>query len=65
MAFKAPFRSMATTARKSLKIGMIPADGIGREVLPVSLQILPPVFSYLYQGCKSSNPGFGIVDTNN
>lgn len=28
---------MATIARKSLKIGMIPADGIGREVLPVRL----------------------------
>ncbi|KAG9317269.1 hypothetical protein JVU11DRAFT_1463 [Chiua virens] len=34
MAPAAPFRSMATIARKSLKIGMIPADGIGREVLP-------------------------------
>ncbi|KAF9221936.1 mitochondrial NAD-homo-isocitrate dehydrogenase LysB [Gyrodon lividus] len=34
MAFKAPFRSIATSARQSLKIGMIPADGIGREVLP-------------------------------
>ncbi|KAF8138253.1 hypothetical protein EV363DRAFT_1154773 [Boletus edulis] len=34
MAFSAPLRSMATVARKSLKIGMIPADGIGREVLP-------------------------------
>jgi hypothetical protein len=31
-----PIRSMATAARQSLKIGMIPADGIGREVLPVS-----------------------------
>ena len=35
MAFRAPFRSLATNARKSLKIGMIPADGIGHEVLPV------------------------------
>ncbi|KAG6378525.1 hypothetical protein JVT61DRAFT_12786 [Boletus reticuloceps] len=34
MAFSAPLRSMATVAGKSLKIGMIPADGIGREVLP-------------------------------
>lgn len=39
MAFRAPSRSMATTARKSLKIGMIPADGIGREVLPVCLRL--------------------------
>jgi hypothetical protein len=30
------FRSLATTARKSLRIGLIPADGIGREVIPVS-----------------------------
>ncbi|KAF8559078.1 Isocitrate/isopropylmalate dehydrogenase [Imleria badia] len=34
MTVNAPFRSMATIARNSLKIGMIPADGIGREVLP-------------------------------
>jgi homoisocitrate dehydrogenase len=31
------FRSLATTASKSLRIGLIPADGIGREVIPVSL----------------------------
>ncbi|EGO01680.1 hypothetical protein SERLA73DRAFT_177106 [Serpula lacrymans var. lacrymans S7.3] len=30
------FRSMATAARQSLKIGMLPADGIGREVLPAA-----------------------------
>lgn len=36
MTFRMPIRSMATAARQSLKIGMIPADGIGREVLPVS-----------------------------
>ncbi|OAX35312.1 hypothetical protein K503DRAFT_377123 [Rhizopogon vinicolor AM-OR11-026] len=36
MAFRAPIRTMATAARQSLKIGMLPADGIGREVLPVS-----------------------------
>ena len=31
-------RSLATVAaaRKSLRIGLIPADGIGREVIPVS-----------------------------
>jgi hypothetical protein len=28
-------RSMATSARQSLTIGLIPADGIGREVIPV------------------------------
>lgn len=26
---------MSTSARKTLKIGLIPADGIGREVIPV------------------------------
>ncbi|KAH7930755.1 Isocitrate/isopropylmalate dehydrogenase [Leucogyrophana mollusca] len=36
MAFRPPFRSMATTAGRSLKIGMLPADGIGREVLPAA-----------------------------
>ena len=32
------FRSLATVAAvtKSLRIGLIPADGIGREVIPVS-----------------------------
>ncbi|KAG1753782.1 mitochondrial NAD-homo-isocitrate dehydrogenase LysB [Suillus paluster] len=34
MVFRAPIRSMATATRQSLKIGMLPADGIGREVLP-------------------------------
>lgn len=38
MGFSARFRSVATTSRNPLKIGMIPADGIGREVLPVWLQ---------------------------
>ena len=27
---------MASIARKTLRLGMIPADGIGKEVLPVS-----------------------------
>lgn len=29
------FRAFSTSARRSLKIGLLPADGIGREVLPV------------------------------
>jgi homoisocitrate dehydrogenase len=33
--FKTAVRSMATSSRKSLTIGLIPADGIGREVIPV------------------------------
>jgi hypothetical protein len=39
MAFRMPVRRMATAARSSLKIGLIPADGIGREVIPVRLRI--------------------------
>ncbi|KAG6844113.1 hypothetical protein H0H87_009719 [Tephrocybe sp. NHM501043] len=34
--FRAPLRSLSTAARKSLKIGLIPADGIGREVIPAA-----------------------------
>jgi len=30
------FRSLTTAARKTLRIGLIPADGIGKEVIPVS-----------------------------
>ncbi len=33
------FRPLATAARKTLRIGLIPADGIGREVIPVSAMI--------------------------
>lgn len=29
------FRSLATPVRNTLRIGLIPADGIGREVIPV------------------------------
>jgi hypothetical protein len=28
-------RTIATAARSALRIGLIPADGIGREVIPV------------------------------
>ncbi|KAI6101564.1 mitochondrial NAD-homo-isocitrate dehydrogenase LysB [Pisolithus croceorrhizus] len=34
MAFRAPFRSVSARARQTLRIGLIPADGIGHEVLP-------------------------------
>jgi len=34
--FRAPLRTLSTTARSSLKIGLIPADGIGREVIPAA-----------------------------
>src|SRR5712691_7272506 len=37
------FRPFATAARKTLKIGLIPADGIGREVIPVSVNQLSNV----------------------
>ena len=31
-----PARAMSTAAKSSLKIGVIPADGVGKEVIPVS-----------------------------
>jgi homoisocitrate dehydrogenase len=36
MAFRAPLRRLATSTKQSLKIGLIPADGIGREVIPAA-----------------------------
>lgn len=39
MAFRIPFRAMSTAAR-SLKIGLIPADGIGREVIPAARTVI-------------------------
>lgn len=36
MAFHATVRSLAAASRSSLKIGLIPADGIGREVIPAA-----------------------------
>ncbi|KAI0320260.1 mitochondrial NAD-homo-isocitrate dehydrogenase LysB [Amylostereum chailletii] len=45
MAFRAPFRSMATAARQTLRIGLIPADGIGKEVIPAARQALEAVSS--------------------
>ncbi|KXN87913.1 Homoisocitrate dehydrogenase [Leucoagaricus sp. SymC.cos] len=33
--FRAATRSLSTATRSSLKIGLIPADGIGKEVIPV------------------------------
>lgn len=62
MVFSAPLRSMATTARKSLKIGMIPADGIGREVLPVCLQVPSLLVSFLtsiIKGAKAAIQALG------
>ncbi|KAI0036068.1 mitochondrial NAD-homo-isocitrate dehydrogenase LysB [Vararia minispora EC-137] len=43
MAFRAPFRTMATAARSSLRVGLIPADGIGKEVIPAAKQALEAV----------------------
>ncbi|KAF8639915.1 hypothetical protein AX17_001166 [Amanita inopinata Kibby_2008] len=34
--FRVPIRSISTTAKKTLKIGLIPADGIGHEVIPAA-----------------------------
>lgn len=34
-------RGMATQARSTLKVALLPADGIGREVIPVRVLRLP------------------------
>ena len=39
------FRPLTTAARKTLRIGLIPADGIGREVIPVSTNCQNVLFS--------------------
>ncbi|KAJ6599327.1 mitochondrial NAD-homo-isocitrate dehydrogenase LysB, partial [Mycena vulgaris] len=44
---RAGVRSMATSARKSLTIGLIPADGIGREVIPAARDAILAVQSEL------------------
>ena len=38
--FRTPIRRIATTALQFLKIGLIPADGIGREVIPAAKAVL-------------------------
>ncbi|KAJ7499179.1 mitochondrial NAD-homo-isocitrate dehydrogenase LysB [Mycena latifolia] len=45
--FRTAVRSMATSARKSLTIGLIPADGIGREVIPAAREAILAVQSEL------------------
>ena len=43
--FRTPVRRMVTAARQSLKIGLIPADGIGKEVIPAAQRVLEAVGS--------------------
>ncbi|KAF5364243.1 hypothetical protein D9756_000820 [Leucocoprinus leucothites] len=38
--FRTATRSLSTAARSSLKIGLIPADGIGKEVIPAARQAI-------------------------
>jgi len=38
-------RGMATHARSTLKVALLPADGIGKEVIPVRVLILPAIFA--------------------
>ncbi|KAJ7781515.1 homoisocitrate dehydrogenase [Mycena metata] len=47
--FRTAVRSMATSARQSLTIGLIPADGIGREVIPAAREAILAVQSELPQ----------------
>jgi len=35
-----PFRAFGTVSRNILRIGLIPADGIGREVIPAARQAI-------------------------
>ncbi|KAE9385678.1 mitochondrial NAD-homo-isocitrate dehydrogenase LysB [Gymnopus androsaceus JB14] len=43
--FRTPIRSLATATRKSLTIGLIPADGIGKEVIPAARTAIEAVGS--------------------
>ena len=43
--FRTSVRRMATAARQTLKIGLIPADGIGREVIPAAQTVLEAIGS--------------------
>ena len=43
--FRTQVRRMATAARQSLKIGLIPADGIGKEVIPAAKTVLEAIGS--------------------
>ncbi|KAK0230532.1 homoisocitrate dehydrogenase [Armillaria fumosa] len=43
--FRTPLRSMATLAKKNLTIGLIPADGIGQEVIPAARTAIEAVGS--------------------
>ncbi|KAI5120502.1 hypothetical protein M0805_000087 [Coniferiporia weirii] len=40
MAFRAGIRPMSTVVRSSLKIGLLPADGIGHEVIPAAKEAI-------------------------
>ncbi len=46
------FRPLTTAARKTLRIGLIPADGIGREVIPVSTIVKMCVFNRKWLYCR-------------
>ncbi|KAI0370194.1 mitochondrial NAD-homo-isocitrate dehydrogenase LysB [Pilatotrama ljubarskyi] len=43
--FRTQIRRMATAARQSLRIGLIPADGIGKEVIPAARKVLEAIGS--------------------
>lgn len=41
MAFRIPLRrAFSTATRQSLRIGLIPADGIGKEVIPAARSVI-------------------------
>jgi len=49
-----PFRAFGTVSRNVLRIGLIPADGIGREVIPAARQAI--------EALGSSIPNTEFVD---
>ena len=54
IAFGMPVRRLATIARSSLKVGLIPADGIGKEVIPVGFYSLYTLKTEVDQGIQAA-----------
>ncbi|TDL29297.1 mitochondrial NAD-homo-isocitrate dehydrogenase LysB [Rickenella mellea] len=56
MAFRQAFRALSTSTRSTLKIGLIPADGIGHEVIPAAKEAI------LALGSSIPKPEFFLLD---
>jgi len=59
--FRVPFRPFSMAARQTLKIGLIPADGIGKEVIPVSfpMSIYFELWSHKLQAAREAIVALG------